>query len=165
MDDLLRLLQERLPPNQNEPRAVKWLNGLMPTFVTLFALGSQITFAVIPTIINDEDIPSQWGAEKVRAFVSIAWLFFTLGLGLSCAIALSQVYAPEYVASKLREGGTYEKLVNGLCGALQVCVAVAFLFLSLVVVAYTPAVGWLIVLVSSISILVAVGTLIIDLFL
>ena len=150
-----------LPPKP-EPRAVKWLTGLMPTFIAIFGLGSQITFTVIPTITKDEDVPSDWGAAKVRTFLSLAWMFFTLGFGLSCAMALTPVYFRGDDLAKILSSKRHEKIVNLLCAVLQLFAALAFLFLGFVVVAYTPAVGWIVAGTGCLCVLLAVATYFFD---
>jgi len=144
-----------------EPRAVIWLKGLMPTFIAIFGFGGQITFTVIPTIIRDDDVPSAWGAAEVRTFLSLAWMFFTLGFGLSCAAALTYAYGGDTFTERL-DSGFYEKIVSSVCALLQLFAALAFFFLSLVVAAYTPAVGWLVFGISCLGILLAVGVFILD---
>lgn len=160
VQELQRQLQS-LPPPQPEPRALKWLRGLIPTFIAIFGFGGQITFTVIPTITKDEDIPSHWGAAEVRTFLSLAWMFFTLGFVLSCAMALAPVYGGDAFVENINLK-RYEKIVGSLCAVLQLFAALAFLFLSLVVVAYTPAVGWIVVGTACLGVLVAISTYIID---
>jgi len=157
----LRQQPRPAPSPDPEIRAVKWVKGLMPTFIGIFGFGGQITFTVIPTIVKDEDVPSDWGADKVRLFLSLAWMFFTLGLGLSCAMALTQVYGGDAFTERL-DAGRYEIIVNSLCAVLQLSAALAFLFLSLVVVAYTPAVGWFVFGTACLCVVLAVGTFIFD---
>ncbi len=163
IQELQQRSQPQLPlPPKPVPRAVKWLTGLMPTFIAIFGLGSQITFTVIPTITNDDAVPSGWGAAEVRTFLSLAWMFFTLGFGLSCAMALTPAY---YGGDDLGErlgSKRHEKIVNSLCALLQLFAALAFLFLALVVVAYTPAVGWVVVGTGCLCVLVALVTYVID---
>jgi len=157
--------QQSLPPPEPkpEPTALKWLKGLMPTFIAIFGFGGQITFTVIPTITKDDDVPSDWGAAKVRTFLSLAWMFFTLGFGLSCVMALAPVYGGDTFARRL-ESECYARVVGLLGAVLQLFAALAFIFLSLVVVAYTPAVGWVVVGTGCFAVLVAVITYIIDVY-
>lgn len=164
IEQLADHLLKRLQRPETEPLAVARLKGVVPTFILLFGFGGQITFTVIPTITKDEDIPSDWSACEVRIFLSLAWLFFMLGLGLSSAIALVQVYGGESFARRLGKGGGSETFVNVLCALLQILIALAFLFLSLVVVAYTPAIGWVNAGVSCLCVAMAVGALILDMF-
>lgn len=161
---LIQDFQRQAQPQSPEPRALKWLKGLMPTFIAIFGFGGQITFTVIPTLTKDEDVPSDWSAATVRTFLSLAWMFFTLGFGLSCAMALTPVYVGEELASRINSK-RYEKLVGSLCAVLQLFAALAFLFLSLVVVAYTPVVGWINAGAACLSVVVAVGTYVIDMWL
>jgi hypothetical protein len=152
----------KVQPAAHEPRVLKWLSGLMPTFIAVFGFGGQITFTVIPTIVKDEDVPSDmWGPAQVRTFLSLAWMFFTLGLGLSAAMALLPVYGGEDFRANI-ESGRYDKLVNSLCAVLQLFAALAFLFISLVVVAYTPVVGWIVLGISCLAVMGTVFTFIVD---
>jgi len=144
-----------------EPRAVKWVKGMMPTFIALFGFGGQITFTVIPTITHDDDVPSAWGAGTVRTFLSLAWMFFTLGFGLSCAVALTYAYGGDAYTDRLRSGSVV-KMINAFCAVLQLFTALAFFFLALVVEAYTPVVGWLIIAISSLAIVISIGVFVID---
>jgi MFS family permease len=165
LDRLVDRLIARLPQQDSDPRAMKWLKGLMPTFIILFGFGGQITFTVIPTITKDEDIPSHWSAGEVRTFLCLAWFFFTIGLGVSSAVALTQVYASDLFIRRFQPGSNYEAFIEVLCALLQLALALAFLFLSLVVVAYTPAVGWVSFGVSSFCVVISIFSLIIDMFL
>lgn len=158
--ELQRQVQPR-PAPQPEPRVLKWLKSLMPTFLAIFGFGGQITFTVIPTITKDEDVPSDWGAAEVRTFLSLAWMFFTLGFGLACAMALTPAYGGDDLAKNINSK-RYEKVVSLLCAMLQLFAALAFFFLSLVVVAYTPVVGWFVFGISCLGVLVAIGAFVID---
>lgn len=85
IEELRREFRSRAAPTKpDEPRVLRWLEALMPTFMAIFGLGGQITFTVIPTITRDEDVPPDWGAAEARTFLSLACMFFTLGFGLSC---------------------------------------------------------------------------------
>ncbi|KAK1759944.1 hypothetical protein QBC47DRAFT_458126 [Echria macrotheca] len=151
------------PPPVPEPRVLKWLKTMMPTFIAIFGFGGQITFTVIPTITKDDDVPSAWGAAEVRAFLSLAWMFFTLGFGLSCAMALIPAWGDDDQAAMARlDPKRYERIVNSLCAVLHLFAALAFLFVSLVVAAYTPAVGWINVGVAGLGVLIAVVVYVID---
>src|SRR5690348_13775172 len=86
----LQLLQEianslKQSPEKTVPLGLTRLEGFLPIFITLCSFGGSITFTVIPTIDDGTPIPHRFSATEVRTFLSLAWLFFVLALGLAAA--------------------------------------------------------------------------------
>lgn len=114
----------------------------MPTFIILFSLSSQILFTVIPAAVKDDTIPLNFGVGKIRIFLPLAWLFFVIGFGLSCVLAMSQAYSRGRVVARLRQHSC-GNLFLVILTLLLITAILSFLFLSLTVVSYTAFVGWI----------------------
>ena len=150
----LELLQEiasslRQTPRNSAPVGLSWLEGFVPTFITLCSFGGSITFTVIPTIEDGKPIPHRFSSVEVRTFLLLAWLFFILALAFAGIAAVVLTFRREGIKNALEaENQAGEKpwplLTVSVFGLLlQIFTILAFLFLSLVVVAYTPIVGWI----------------------
>jgi hypothetical protein len=149
----LELLQEianslKQRPRNPIPVGLTWLEGFVPTFITLCTFGGSITFTVIPTIEDGKPIPHYFSSTEVRTFLSLAWLFFVFALGLAGGAAVVLTFRHEAIKNALREedkAAPWALLTVSAFGLLlQIFTILAFLFLSLVVVAYTPVVGWIV---------------------
>jgi hypothetical protein len=154
MKDLIERLVERLPPPGYETSLSRQVKEFVPTFMVLFGLGGQIIFTVITTISINRD------AARARTLLSVAWLFFAVAFEVSCVVLLlSQIHGKR---GRTQRHGS-DSIVIALWAFLQIDVAVAFLFLSLVIVAYTPAVGWVAFGLSCLWVLTVIASLIIGL--
>jgi len=167
IDRLVERLLERLPQPvvDTEPRVMRWLSGVTPTFVALFGFGGQITFTIIPTITDNAGVPFYWTPGEVRTFLALAWLFFSLGLGLSCSIVFSHIHCKDSFKEKLRPGDKFESSINVLTELLELLAAAAFFFLSLVVIGYSPVVGWVALAICSWAVLGGVYAVVVATFL
>lgn len=151
--------KDRMGPESStgDPAGLIWLDTLLPTVVGLSTFGGSITFTIIPA---QNAIPTnRFDEGTVRTFVSLAWLFFILAFG--CASTAQMVLALHRETIKAgfmdqrRKTGGWDWVVIGLfCWFpmslfLQLLILTAFLFLSLVVVAFVPVVGWIAVCMTS----------------
>ena len=129
---------------------VLWAEKVLPRIIEIGVFGGSITFSVV--VAN----PSSPGRFKnsLETFLALAWFFFLISL--ECAIAahlglsLNRKHVNDAYNEKSEPKRTFSqklaclifvklRIVDLLC--LAMCVA--FLFLSLCVVAYSPVVGWL----------------------
>ena len=159
----LQLLQEIAESLEKRPTpaGLIWLDGFLPIFITICSFGGSITFTVIPTVANGTPIPHRFDAAEVRTFLSLAWLFFVLALVFAMAGSLKVTYRRksfEKIAEKPHTTAEFsQKLLVSLFGLyLQIFTGLAFIFLSLVVVAYTPVVGWIAFAFASIFLLYSI---------
>ncbi|KAL2349628.1 hypothetical protein BJ546DRAFT_1018937 [Cryomyces antarcticus] len=145
---------------ENNP-AVDWLDKLLPTVIELSIFGGSITFTVVVGTQAKDD-------QRLVTYLALAWLFFTLALGLASAAMMALSFNRREVVRCFQRNQANEserglividwppnqwqrRLLKFTCFmfvgfslslVLQLLVMLAFLFLSLVVVAYSPAVGW-----------------------
>ncbi|KAH7119453.1 hypothetical protein B0J13DRAFT_194836 [Dactylonectria estremocensis] len=152
IERLLERLIERLPRPENVSPSQKWLKEFLPTFIILFGLSSLIIFTAMPTVVKD---------DKIRTFLSLAWLFFMAGFALCCMI--SSQACSRGIRRRLQHYHCENIVVEVICGLLQIATALAFLFLSLVVVAYTAPAGWIAFGVSCFCVMAVLVCLVIDL--
>jgi len=162
---------------KNDPDGLSWIENLLPSVLALAILGGSITFSIIPSV-DDKNPPNQrWSPQDVRTYLSLAWLFFTLALGVSTVAQVVLAFHRPAIrlgfwnpendgpepnnASQIRNEYWYKAVKTMFCCfplslALQLLVLLAFFFLALVIVAYAEAVGWVAVALTGISIFGAV---------
>jgi hypothetical protein len=99
--------------------------------------------------------------------LSIAWLLFAVAFEVSCvALLLSQMHGRHALYGRTPhryDTPRYDSIVIIIWAFLQINVAIAFLFLSLVIMTYTPAVGWVAIGLSCLWVLTVIVSLIIGL--
>jgi hypothetical protein len=149
-----------------DPEELLWIESLFPATLALASFGGSITFSVIPSQLEPSH-NSRIGEQKVRNFLALAWLFFALALATASAGQLVLSFHRDVVKDSFdkKSTGTLKRMqklaVWFLCWfpvslLLQVLILLAFLFLSLVIAAYAPAVGWVAVGFTSFAVPVAV---------
>lgn len=147
--------EAKAPSNASTTEVMKSFEGFLSFVLSLSIFGAS-TFAVIVSEIAN---PSELGAnprftrETVRTLLGISWLLFIVALYL-VAVSMSLLAFQREHAKPLSDGigkHTWERLGLVASSFIQLLVIAAFLFLSLVLVAYTPAVGWVAVAFTSIA--------------
>ncbi|KAF2495909.1 hypothetical protein BU16DRAFT_526450 [Lophium mytilinum] len=132
---------------------VKSFEGFLSFVIGLSIFGASTFAVIVSDIANPSTISEnpQFTRKTVRTFLGIAWLFFILALGI-VALAMS-LLAVQREHTKAGFDGpwrrTWERLGLLASSFIQLLVTVAFLFLSLVLVAYAEAVGWVAVAFTS----------------
>lgn len=129
---------------------VTFFNGLFQTIIAISTLGTSVTFSFILTSNTELSSPSAYFAqERVATFLAISWLLFLLALAFgSLGSTLLTFFRAHWERDWDGEHGQrsqlevqlYAVLVSGLLGGLIIG---AFIFMCLVVVAYSPVVGWI----------------------
>ena len=167
----LELLQEianalKQKPPKLIPMALTQVEGLVrveaiiPQFLALCSFGGAITFAIIPTIGDNTSIPYRFSPTEVRTFLSLAWLFFVFAMGFAGGGYVVVTFRHQAIKGPLES----MKIPPWVLFAIAACCyCSAFIFLSLVVVAYTPAVGWVSLGFSCAFVVIAVIVLVMDL--
>jgi uncharacterized low-complexity protein len=165
----IQILQAILNSMQDEdpkdPPGFSWIESFLPAVIALSTFGGSITFSVIPSIASTDEPPYVFGVVAVRYFLSLAWLFFALALGISSAGQLVLTFHRDVVKEgfKAEKWSVWDRMYGDrperdkkpwqrpavcifvrlpMSLVLQVLVLLAFLFLALVVVAYAKIVGW-----------------------
>jgi heme/copper-type cytochrome/quinol oxidase subunit 2 len=134
------------------------------SFVLSLSIFGASTFAIVVSEIanpNELSPSSRFTRETVRTFLGIAWLLFVVALGVVAVSMSLLAYKREQPVD--RSGGSqkleWERLGLVASSLIQVLVVTAFLFLSLVLVAYAKAVGWVAVALSSLAAVFAIASL------
>ncbi|EMD85243.1 hypothetical protein COCC4DRAFT_34801 [Bipolaris maydis ATCC 48331] len=147
--------ETKAPNNASAAEVMKSFEGFLSFVLSLSIFGAS-TFAVIVSEIAN---PSELGAnprftrETVRTLLGISWLLFIAALYL-VAVSMSLLAFRREHAKPSSDGigkHAWERLGLVASSFIQLLVIAAFLFLSLVLVAYTPAVGWVAVTFTSIA--------------
>jgi MFS family permease len=128
-----------------------FFTGLHTTIIGISSLGASVTFSYVLSN-NTQDVPSQsprFSKEQVQQFLAISWLLFLLGLAFaSLGSTLLTFFKSHWIADWDGFNGKnsqwqvqmYAVLASGVMGGLIIG---AFIVLGLVVVAYSPIVGWI----------------------
>lgn len=144
-------LQEIKPMAKHSGKSVvTFFNGLFQTMIAISTLGTSVTFSFILTSNTELGSPSAYYQQsQVATFLAISWLLFLLNLAFaSLGSTLLTFFKAHWVRDWDGEHGSrsqlevqfYAVLASGLLGGLIIG---AFIFLCLVVVAYSPVVGWI----------------------
>lgn len=144
-------LQEIRPMAKHSGKSVvTFFTGLFQTMIAISTLGTSVTFSFILTGNTQLSNPTgYYGEGQVVTFLAVSWLLFLLNLAFaSLGSTLLTFFKAHWVRDWDGEHGRrsqlevqlYAVLVSGLLGGLIVG---AFVFLCLVVVAYSPIVGWI----------------------
>jgi len=146
---------EATTPNGASPTEVviKSFEGFLSFVISLSIFGASIFAVIVSEIANPSDFTEKprFTRETVRTFLGIGWLLFILALGVVALSMSLLAYQREHKNAAL-DGpwkNTWECLGLLASSLIQLLVIAAFLFLSLVLVAYTKAVGWVAVALAS----------------
>ena len=129
---------------------VTFFNGLFQTLIAISTLGTSITFSFILTNNTELGNPhAYYTQQQVLTFLAISWLLFLLALAFSAlGSTLLTFFKAHWIRDWDGEHGRHSQLevqlyavgTSGLLGGLTIG---AFVFLCLVVVAYSAVVGWI----------------------
>lgn len=143
-------LQEIRPMAKHSGSSVvTFFTGLFQTMIAISTLGTSVTFSFILSNTELANPTAYYQQGQVVTFLAISWLLFLLNLAFaSLGSTLLTFFKAHWVRDWDGEHGPtsqlevqfYAVLVSGLLGGLIVG---AFVFLCLVVVAYSPVVGWI----------------------
>ena len=137
------------PMTRHSPESVSaWFNGFFTTVIGIATLGASITFNYILSSPTSPKGKGPFGIDKIQLFLGISWLLFLLAL--ACASLGSTVltffkehwkkdWMGDHGPKSQRDVQLYATLATATLGALVIA---AFVFLCLVVTAYSPIVGW-----------------------
>jgi hypothetical protein len=119
-----------------------YYQGLFTIVIGVTTFGASITFSLILTDTRQPIF--HFSSSSVQLFVAISWLCFVMALGAACILAsFLSFYGPKIRAEWNDAGGQRKWLWfgAGATGILGSLLFVAFLFLSLTVMAYVKVVG------------------------
>lgn len=136
------------PPDQHSGvRLASYFENFFRTITGISTLGASITFSKIVQAPVEPFHDYGFGPQDIQYLISLSWLFFILALAFTSffASALS-LWRPQAIKAFGTTTGTERVKVLWFATAVSVSLfgleAVAFITISLVVVAYTGAVGW-----------------------
>jgi hypothetical protein len=137
-----------------DERVIKSFEGFLSFTVGISIFGASIFTVIVSEIADPTGLSAnaRFGLKTVRAFLAISWLLFVLALGIGGFSMSVLAYARENTSAtgsdveRIREWEPLGLLASSI---IQALIIGAFLFLSLVVVAYTGAVGWVAVALTS----------------
>ena len=127
-----------------------FFTGLFGTIIAVSTLGASITFSYV--ISNNLTPPRNhplFGIDEIQLFLSISWLLFLLALAFaSTGSTLLTFFRDHWKADWDCKNGDQSRLSVQVyaafaSGLLSTLVIAAFVFLCLVVIAYSPVIGWL----------------------
>lgn len=115
--------------------------------LSLGTLGSSITFNyVLNDSIREPSPSSRFGKPRIQDFLALAWLFFVLDLAFTAACQTLLKFYSRRLEAEWDAGGRRRSRTQSLglviAAILLVLVILAFIFLSLIVTAYSSAVGF-----------------------
>lgn len=144
-------LQKIKPMSKHSGKSVvTFFNGLFQTIIAISTLGTSVTFSFILSANTELSNPNAYYDQaQVSTFLAISWLLFLLGLAFaSLGSTLLTFFRAHWERDWDGDHGrqsqfevqSYAVLASTLLGGLIIA---AFVFLCLVVVAYSPVVGWI----------------------
>jgi hypothetical protein len=134
-------------------QVIKSLPGFLSLIIAISIFGAS-TFA---SLVSQLATPTKFSLSTVRTFMAISFLLFLLLLGVAAVSTIlvdtenpmayfpiiSAVYNPKGRSSRAQQAGKmrllFSLLILFIC---QVLLVGAFMFMSLVIVAYAEPVGW-----------------------
>ena len=138
------------PMTKHGSRSVgSWFKGLFATIIAVSSLGASITFSYVIGNINTPVAGNHFGVADVQFFLGLSWLLFLLALAsASLGSTLLNFFQEHWKLDwdghngkkSQRSVQLYATFAFALLGALVIA---AFVFLCLVVTAYTPVIGWM----------------------
>ena len=154
-------------PSAKHPgdRLATYFENIFRTITAIATLGASITFAKIVQTPVPPFHNYGFSTKGIQYLIALSWLFFVLALAFTSffASALS-LWRPQAVKAFGTENGSERRKVlwyaTAVSALLFTLAIIAFIFISLVVVAYTGPVGWIAVVFTIICALLGFGTII-----
>lgn len=134
------------------------------SFILSISLFGASTFAIIAGQMTDpvdiwKPTPPPFDLSTVRTFLGIAWLCFVLSLavaGYSSSILVLHRHRAEGIYDE-NWGRAWDRFGLAASVVLHLLLVVAFMFLSLSLVAYVGVVGWVAVGFSALAVVFVLG--------
>lgn len=141
---------------QDDPASLKWLDILLRPVIELSIFGGSITFSVA---VGQYGNPHRF-ADQIQTFLALGWFFFVLALGVATSAQMALSFQRQVVKKAFETGyrdwsgstpdatqnqklACYIFVVVGVSNVLLLLILLAFVFLSLCIVAYSLTVGWI----------------------
>ncbi|KAM7189942.1 hypothetical protein V8F33_009744 [Rhypophila sp. PSN 637] len=135
------------------------------SFVLTISIFGASTFAVIMGQMDDPaeiwaPSPPPFTLAQVRTFLGISWLCFVLALAVAgYSSSILALWRQRAVRRGAQDGWwkNWDRFGVGASVLLHLLIVSAFLFLSIALVAYVGAVGWVMVEMSSAALVLGLG--------
>ena len=137
-----------VPGKNPGERLASYFDSFFRTIVAISTLGASLTFTKIVQAPVDPWINYGIDSDTTQFYMAISWMLFLLALVITSAFAsLLSLYRPQAIEAFATKDHKWKKRVMWaatLASLLLILLVFgSFIFLSLVVVAYTGPVGWL----------------------
>lgn len=145
---------EPKPPSDiSSPEVIRSFEGFLSFVLSLSIFGASIFAIIVSEIANPNELSPnpRFTRKTVRTLLGIAWLLFVLALAIVAVSMSVLAYHREHSTTGFNGlwRHKWERLGLVASSLIQLSVIAAFLFLSLVLVAYAGTVGWVAVALSS----------------
>jgi hypothetical protein len=138
-----------LPAMSSQPSSIinSFFSAFFTAILSISTLGASLTFDfVLNGSLRTPPADSIFTTTHLQTFVALAWLFFVLALASAAAFQTLLKFYGEVLKTAWDRGGRGRKGAQwvgmAVSALLYGLVITAFTFLSLIVTAFTPAIGW-----------------------
>lgn len=138
-----------LPAMSSQPSSTinSFFSAFFTAILSISTLGASLTFNyILNGSLRTPPAGSAFTKTHLQTFVALAWLFFVLALASAAAFQTLLKFYGEVLKAAWDRGGRGRKGAQwvgmAVSALLYGLVITAFTFLSLIVTAFTPAVGW-----------------------
>lgn len=138
-----------LPVMSSQPSSTvnSFFSAFFTAVLSISTLGASLTFNyILNGSLRTPPPDSIFNKARLQTFVALAWLFFVLSLASAAAFQTLLKFYGEVLKGAWDRGGKAKKGAQWVSMAVSALlyglVITAFTFLSLIVAAFTPAVGW-----------------------
>jgi len=146
-----RILPVKIQNISDEPGAkvADWFNSLFTVIVALSTLGASVTFSyVVSGIRTPTGSHPTFSTKKYETFMAISWLLFMLDLAVSTLFSTLLTFfkddaVPDWGSSNLQKRMFIQWSATLATALLYGLTIIAFIFLGLVITAYSAVVGWI----------------------
>ncbi|MCJ1340194.1 hypothetical protein MMC09_005488 [Bachmanniomyces sp. S44760] len=155
-------------PSTDKPageRLATYFENFFKTITAICTLGASITFAKI--VQSPVEPFHEYGVTThgVQWYLALSWMFFVICLAFTSlfasALSLYRPFAVDYFGMEITERRkTVLWYASGVSALLYALLISAFIFVSLVVVAYAGPVGWITITFTLIFAIIGFGSII-----
>jgi hypothetical protein len=165
-------LLEKQSEKDDVPVHIAWLDSFLPAVIGIATFGGSITFSLVPATPRAS---ATFAEDEITLFLALTWFFFLLALGYASAASLVLAFHRKEITAYINRPATpngnsssseptsaNERLAiifvarAPISLIIQLLILLAFIFLGLVVVAYSKVVGILAVAFTGLFTLFAI---------
>lgn len=133
--------------DQPGAKVAAWLNSLFTVIVALGTFGTSVTFSYVVSGIRAPVVHARFSTVEFEVFISLSWLLFLLALAFATLFSTLLAFYNEQAIADWQNPDRAKRLLIQWTATITTAilyglVIAAFIFLSLVITAYSPTVGW-----------------------